>query len=72
MEAVEEPSGIAGRLVSELSYVGVEPWIVLLRNRKQLRRYVVVVESDGNVLGAVETPMGEWEHIFLPAPGETE
>jgi hypothetical protein len=72
IEAVEEPSSIAGRGVSELSYVGVEPWVVLLRNRDQLRRYVVVVGTGGEVLGALETPMGEWEHVFLPAAGESE
>ena len=72
VEAVEEPSVISGREITELSYVGVEPWIVLLRNRDQLRRYVVVVASDGKILGAMRTAMGEWEQVFLPAPDESE
>ena len=66
LEAAEEPSAIAGGSVSELSYVGVEPWIVLLRNRDRLRRYLVVVSAGGEILGAMETPMGEWENVFLP------
>jgi hypothetical protein len=72
VEAVEEPSYIAGREVSELSYVGVEPWIVLLRAREKLRRYIVVVAANGDVLGALETPMGEWEKIYLPSPEESD
>lgn len=72
VEGVEEPSSFSGRPISELSHVGLEPWIVLLRNRERLRRYVVVVKSNGEILGALETPMGEWEHIFLPSPEESE
>lgn len=73
VEAVEEPSSIAGREVSELSYVGLEPWVVLLRNRAKRKRYVVVIDSrGGEVLGALETPMDEFEEMFLPAPGDSE
>jgi hypothetical protein len=35
IEAVEEPSSIAGREVWTMSYVTLEPWIVLLRNREE-------------------------------------
>jgi hypothetical protein len=66
IEAVEEPSSIAGQSVSELSYVGVEPWIVFLRRREQNVRYLVVVAPGGEVLGSLQTPMGEFEHIYLP------
>jgi hypothetical protein len=72
VEAVEEPSSIAGREVSELSYVGIEPWVVLLRNQKAKRRYVVVVAPDGENLGALQTPMGDFEEMFLPGPERTE
>jgi hypothetical protein len=72
VEAVEEPSYIAGQPVSELSYVSIEPWLVLLRNREKLRRYVVVVSPGGEVLGSMVTAMGEWEDMFLPQPQETE
>jgi hypothetical protein len=72
LEAVEEPSAIAGQEVTEFSYAGVEPWLVLLLNRDTLHRYVVVVSPQGEVVGAMDTPMGEWEHVFLPAPGERQ
>lgn len=72
LEAVEEPSTIAGIQISELSYVGLEPWIVLLRNREKQKRYVVVVSAmGGDILGAIDTPLGEWEAMFLPAPEES-
>ena len=72
IEAVEEPSSISGRNVSELSYVGLEPWIVLLRNRERRFRYLVVVAADGEILGSVKTPMDEFEGMFLPHPEDSE
>jgi hypothetical protein len=73
VEAVEEPSAIAGRDVTELSYVGLEPWLVLLRNRAKLKRYIVVIGSrGGETLGALVTKMNEFEEIFLPAPEDSE
>lgn len=68
IEAVEEPSAIAGAVVSELSYIGLEPWVVLLRNRWENTRYVVVVGPDGEILGLVRAPMDQWENMYLPAP----
>jgi len=40
IEAVEEPSSIAGHDISELSYTGIEPWVPLLRDlrRRWLQR----------------------------------
>jgi hypothetical protein len=70
LEAAEEPASIAGREISELSYVGFEPWVVLLLDRDRGRRYVVVVSGHGEVLGALDTAMDEWEAMHLPAPGE--
>jgi hypothetical protein len=64
VEAVEEPSAIAGRLVSELSYVGVEPWIVLLRNVERGVRYIVVVNPDGVVAGRLQMPFLDFEAMF--------
>jgi hypothetical protein len=64
LEAVEEPSAIAGQSMHELNYVGLEPWIVLLRNQERLARYVVVVEAQGEILGALQTPMSEWEILY--------
>jgi hypothetical protein len=69
VEAVEEPSSIAGHETPELSYVGIEPWIVLLRRAENLRRYLVVAAPDGEILGALATPMRQWEPGYLrPAP----
>jgi hypothetical protein len=64
VEAVEEPSSVAGRPVSELSYVGVEPWIVFLRNVEQEVRYIVVVNPDGVVAGRLRLPFLEFEGMF--------
>jgi hypothetical protein len=63
-EAAEEPSAIAGRATHELNYVGLEPWIVLLRNQEKLTRYVVVVEAHGEILGVLQTPMSELEILY--------
>jgi hypothetical protein len=72
IEAVEEPASIAGQSVSELSYVGVEPWVVLLRNRERKVRYLVVVAPHWEILGALKTPMGEFEHVYLPSLREAD
>jgi hypothetical protein len=64
VEAVEEPSSIAGRPVSELSYVGVEPWIVLLRNVGAEVRYIVVVNPDGAIAGRLRLPFLDFEAMF--------
>jgi hypothetical protein len=65
VEAVEEPSSIAGWEVMELSYVGLEPWIVLLRNDNEDVRYVVVVMPDGTISGALRVPFLPFESMFL-------
>jgi hypothetical protein len=73
IEAVEEPSSIAGRESTALSYGGLEPWVVLLHNRTDGKRYMVVIQSrGGDVLGAMETEMDEFEEMFLPPPEESE
>lgn len=63
IEAVEEPSAIAGRPVSELSYVGAEPWLVLARSRGGRARFYVVVAPDGSIVGVLRTPLLEWEQL---------
>jgi len=65
VEAVEEPSSIAGYDVAELSYVGLEPWIVLLRNMHEEVRYVVIVLPDGDVAGRLRIPFLEFEGGYL-------
>jgi hypothetical protein len=68
VEAVEEPSAITGNETPELSYTGIEPRVVLLRRDEKLRRSVVVVAPDGEILGALNTPMREWEPGYLLPP----
>ena len=64
VEAVEEPSSISGHDVSELSYTGIEPWVVLLRRDETGS----VGAPDGKIDGALETPMREWEPGYLQPP----
>jgi hypothetical protein len=65
VEAVEEPSSIAGHPISETSYVGLEPWIVLMRNREAQVRYVVAVTPDGTIAGAFDLPFQPHEDTYL-------
>jgi hypothetical protein len=66
VEAVEEPSNIAGQPATEFSYVGLEPWIVLLRNMIEQVRYVIVVLPDGSIAGRLRVPFLEFEAGYLP------
>jgi hypothetical protein len=68
IQAVEEPSGIAGAPPTAISYVGYEPWVVFRRNFERGRRYVVVVEPDGTVSGRIESPLSEYESLSRPEP----
>jgi hypothetical protein len=65
VEAVEEPSSIAGVPAIETSYVGLEPWVVLLRNVAAERRYYVIVAPNGEIMGRIVTPFLEWEKGYL-------
>jgi hypothetical protein len=65
VEAVEEPSSIAGHDITEISYVGLEPWIVLLRNVQQEVRYVVVVHPQGGIAGRLRVPFLPFEGGYL-------
>lgn len=64
IEAVEEPSALREERSPELGYVGIEPWIVLLRS--SAARYVVIVGFDGEVLGTVTAPVSDAEHYYYP------
>jgi hypothetical protein len=64
VEAVAEPSALAGRPPTELSYVGVEPWLVALVNADRSSRYVVAVGSDGEILSWMKMPMGQMESFY--------
>src|SRR5256885_8694671 len=59
------PICIAGYEVTELSYVGVEPWLVLLRNMEHEVRYAVVVFPDGSIGGRLRVPFLPFERGFV-------
>jgi hypothetical protein len=64
IEAVEEPSSIAGHSSMELNYVGIEPWIVLLVDPHEEKRYVVAVASNGKVKASMELEYEEFESFY--------
>ncbi len=68
LEAADEPSGLGGQPAHELAYVGIEPWIVLLRGVGDANRYTVVVEADGRVSGALQTPIDELFRHYQAGP----
>jgi hypothetical protein len=67
-EAVEEPSSIAGWPPTELGYVGLEPWIVLLLDHSQKTRHIVVVNPDGAVVGSCELRSSRMRRYSFEAP----
>ena len=71
VEAVEEPSAIAGRPVTEVSYVAFEPWLVSIVNERRTRRYIIAVSPEGEVLGSMSFPMSELELPFGVLPPRT-
>lgn len=72
LEAADEPSGLGGRPAHELAYVGTEPWIVVLRGAENANRYTVVVEADGRVSGALQTPIEEMLRLYQWGPIQAE
>ena len=72
LEAADEPSSLGGHEASELSYVGIEPWIVLLRGEGDKNRYTVVMEADGRVGGALQTPIEEMLRGYQRGPIRVE
>jgi hypothetical protein len=61
VESVSDPLAMAGRELTELSYVGVEPWLVSLVNEKRTHRFIVAVAPNGEVLGSMRFPLSEYE-----------
>jgi hypothetical protein len=68
IQAVDEPSSLAGFESPESNYVGIEPWVVLLIDPILETRYVVVVRPNGEVRGHMRTPMEDVERDYLPRP----
>jgi hypothetical protein len=68
VEAIEEPSALAGRAVTETSYTGFEPWLVSLLTSDRSTRYLVAIAPEGSVLDSMRLPVGELERHFLTLP----
>jgi hypothetical protein len=65
-EAIQEPSSLSGGRLTEVNYVGADPWIVLLLNEDRTRRYVVAVAADGSILGSFGWGVTPIERAYLP------
>jgi len=64
VEFCQEPSVLGGRPPTELTYTGLEPWIVSLVNGSRKTRYVLVVSPEGDIVGCVIAPAGEFDYMF--------
>jgi hypothetical protein len=65
VEAIEEPSSIAGWGETETSYHGLEPWVVLFVNRERGCRYVVLMRPNGEIMGDIAADFLEYEGVYL-------
>lgn len=70
VEAVEEPSALAGAEPSELNFVGIEPWLVSLINADRSTRYVIAVDPSGRIQGTLALAMSESEGLYSPLQRE--
>jgi hypothetical protein len=68
VDMVDELSALSGYEVTEPNYVGSEPWLVVLADQSQARRFLVVVGADGTVLGNVDWAMGLVERAYVRTP----
>lgn len=68
VESVTEPSVIAGRPITETSYVDYEPWLVSLVDETRTVRYVIAVSPSGEVLDRMRCPIGEYEAMYSVLP----
>jgi hypothetical protein len=48
---------LAGTALTELSYVGAEPWLVSAVDCAERTRFYVVVGPDGRVLNSMPVPL---------------
>ena len=65
IESIEEPSSIAQAPFMELSYTGIEPWIVIAVDRSNLNRHIIVVSPEGDIRGHLQVSLEEWESTYL-------
>ncbi len=64
VEFVQEPSLLGGRPPSEMSYTGLEPWIVSLVNGSRKSRYVLVVSPEGEIQGCIVAKAGKFDPMY--------
>jgi hypothetical protein len=64
VEFVQEPSVLAGRPPSEVSYTGLEPWIVSLVNGSRKIRYILVVSPQGDIQGCIVAQAGKIDPLY--------
>jgi len=69
IEAVEEPTSIAGVTSPELNFVGIEPWLVFLVDLEGGVRWIIAVSSAGQVVGQMRIPLQELEASHYPVEG---
>jgi hypothetical protein len=61
VESVSDPKAMAGQMPTELSYVGIEPWLVSLVNETRTYRFIVAVSPSGEAIASMRFPLDEWE-----------
>lgn len=67
LEGVFEPAEFRESAPTELNYVGIEPWIVVLAVPGARCRNLVVVGPEGEIVNVTRIPMSETEvHYFPP------
>lgn len=68
VESVLEPSAFNGDPPTELSYTGIEPWLVCVSDESKGHRYVVAVQADGTVIGTIAVPVDDLQRMFSEFP----
>ncbi len=65
LESAEEMSAVAGRPLTEHSYVGADSWLVFIVDLDLSVRHVRIVSPDGEIVGRVMTSLNELERLYL-------
>lgn len=66
IEAVEEPTSIAGYHSPEINYVDIEPWLVFLVDFDKEVRHIVTLSAQGEILGHMSIPLQPSEADYHP------
>lgn len=68
LEFAQEPSFLAGRLPTEPSFTGLEPWLISVVEEGLAARYIVAVSPHGDIQGCILLPLGEGERLYFTLP----